>query len=171
MELVFGKNKTLFTSLGIDILAFAIIALAPALSHLSGIPLYYAEPFRIALFILLIYTPKKNALATVALLPLFSFFISAHPPLIKATLISFELLINAFIFYLLTNKKANVFLSAALSIVASKIIYYGLKLVVFEIFLNQGFSIGISLYVQAVVILITSFGVGILFNKKENKNI
>ncbi|MFA8342492.1 MAG: hypothetical protein ACEPO8_05915 [Rhodothermaceae bacterium] len=55
MELVFGKNKTLFTSLGIDILAFAIIALAPALSHLSGIPLYYAEPFRIALFILLIY--------------------------------------------------------------------------------------------------------------------
>lgn len=118
----------------IDFSLLLFIYLIPAISHLFAFPIYYLDPMRIALVIALIHTSKKNSFLIVLTLPIFSFFISAHPQIMKAFLLSGELLINLSLFFLLNVKIKNIFTSFLLSIIASKIIYYLIK----STFINYG---------------------------------
>ncbi len=111
----------------IDFSMLLFIYFLPALSHLFSFPVYYLDPMRIALVIGLIHTSKKNTYLIALTLPLFSFFISSHPQIVKSFLLSAELLVNISLFFLIKEKIKNIFTSLLLSIVISKVIYYLLK--------------------------------------------
>lgn len=119
-------SKTNVRSLVFDVFALAFIYLVPTLSHMLSIKLYLLEPMRLMLIFALVHTRKPNAYILAVTLPFFSYFISAHPVLIKSLLIAIELSVMVFVFYALVqrmHKLAAIFIS----IWASKLLYYGLK--------------------------------------------
>ncbi len=129
MEKVFGLSdfRANIKTYLIDFSILLFIYFLPALSHLFAFPIYYLDPMRIALVVALIHTSKKNTFLIALTLPLFSFFISSHPQIVKSLLLSAELLINLSLFFLFKEKIKNVFASLLLSIIISKVIYYLLK--------------------------------------------
>ena len=137
MEKALGINdiKSNIKTYLIDFSLLLMIYFLPALSHMFAFPVYYLDPMRIAMVIALIHTSKKNAYIIALTLPIFSFIISSHPQFLKSFLLSSELVINIFLFFLLKEKFKNVFTSLFISIIISKVIYYLLKFV----FLSVGF--------------------------------
>ena len=129
MEKAFGLSdfRANIKTYLIDFSILLFIYFLPALSHLFAFPIYYLDPMRIALVVALIHTSKKNTFLIALTLPLFSFFISSHPQIVKSLLLSAELLINLSLFFLFKEKIKNVFASLLLSILISKVIYYLLK--------------------------------------------
>ena len=129
MEKAFGLSdfRANIKTYLIDFSLLLFIYFLPALSHLFAFPIYYLDPMRIALVVALIHTSKKNTFLIALTLPLFSFFISSHPQIVKSLLLSAELLINLSLFFLFKEKIKNVFASLLLSIIISKVIYYLLK--------------------------------------------
>ena len=129
MEKAFGLSdfRANIKTYLIDFSLLLLIYFLPALSHLFAFPIYYLDPMRIALVVALIHTSKKNTFLIALTLPLFSFFISSHPQIVKSLLLSAELLINLSLFFLFKEKIKNVFASLLLSIIISKVIYYLLK--------------------------------------------
>ena len=119
-------SKTNVRALVFDVFALAFIYLIPTISHMLSIKLYLFEPMRLMLIFALVHTRKPNAYILAVTLPFFSYFISAHPVLIKSLLIAIELSVMVFVFYALVqrmHKLAAIFIS----IWASKLLYYGLK--------------------------------------------
>ncbi len=119
-----AKTKALI----FDVFALAIIYLIPAISHMLSIKLYLFEPMRLMLIFALVHTRRPNAYILALTLPLFSYFISAHPVLIKSLLIAVELTFMVFVFHLL-SERVHKFAAIFISIWASKLFYYGLKYV------------------------------------------
>lgn len=111
----------------LNIFALVFIYITPALSHLVQFPIYYFEPMRVFLIFTMVNLKKKNAYILALTLPLFSFVVSAHPTFLKMLLITFELSINVFLFYLIRDKIKNNFLTVLLSISISKLVYYLFK--------------------------------------------
>ena len=87
----------------LDIFALAFIYFVPSISHLLNLPIYYIEPMRLMLILALVHSSKQNAYILALTLPLFSFLVSAHPVLPKMFLISFELCLNVFLFFILVK--------------------------------------------------------------------
>ena len=119
-------SKTNVRALVFDVFALAFIYLIPTISHMLSIKLYLFEPMRLMLIFALVHTRKPNAYILAVTLPFFSYFISAHPVLIKSLLIAIGLSVMVFVFYALVqrmHKLAAIFIS----IWASKLLYYGLK--------------------------------------------
>ena len=121
-------SGTNIKALVFDIFAIAFIYMVPAISHMLSIKLYLLEPMRLMLIFALVHTKRPNAYILAVTLPFFSYFISAHPVLVKSLLIAIELSLMVFIFYFLVqriHKLAAIFAS----IWISKLLYYGLKYV------------------------------------------
>lgn len=116
-------------SLAWDFIALAIIYFIPALTHFFSFPLYYIEPMRIMVILAIAHTTKRNAYLLALTLPFFSLLISGHPVLYKSVLMSVELSVNVFLFYLISKKIENQFFSMLISIILSKTIYYVIKFV------------------------------------------
>ncbi|MEW6507984.1 MAG: hypothetical protein AB1432_09595 [Bacteroidota bacterium] len=159
-------SKTKLRTILIDLLAILFITLAPALSHMLALPIYMLEPMRIMLIISIVHTSRKNSYIIALLLPLFSFIISAHPSIIKAVLISSELLLNLFLFSILLNYFKNSFFAILSSIVLSKIFYYAVKFGMISFGLIEGELISTPIYLQLVVTILLSVYL-VLFYKKE----
>lgn len=153
-----------------DLIALSVITIVPALSHMIGIPLYLLEPMRVVLLISLFHTSKKNAFMLAFILPIFSLLISQHPSLPKTILIISELILNVWLFYLLTQKISNNFLSMFLSILISKLYYYIIKYVLISFGLLSGELVSTALYLQAIVgVAISFYSFIILKKRKEHK--
>ena len=56
-----------------DFIALSIIYLIPTLSHIFSFPVYYLDPMRLMVFLVIIHTNKKNSYIIAATLPLVSF--------------------------------------------------------------------------------------------------
>lgn len=149
--------KSNIKTYSIDFLLMLFIYLAPAISHLFAFPIYYLDPMRIALVVTLIYTTKKNSFLIALTLPLFSFFISSHPQIMKAFLLSAELLINLSLFFLLEKKIKNLFTAFLLSVIVSKIIYYIIKLSFINFGLIDDKLFSTPIYFQAGSAVVLSF--------------
>ena len=139
-----------------DLIALLAIYLVPAFSHLLGLPIYFLEPMRIMLILAIVHTSRKNAFLIALTLPLFSFLISAHPSLVKTSLITSELLLNVFLFFFLFEKLSNKTLSIFLSIIASKIFYYLFKFLLINSALISGDLILTPMYIQILMVLFLS---------------
>lgn len=140
----------------IDLLLISFIYFLPALSHMLAFPVYYLDPMRIALVITLAHTTKRNSFLIALTLPIFSFLISSHPQVIKSVLISAELLINIALFFYLSKKIKNEFISLSVSIIASKIFYYTAKYLLINAGMINDSLFSTPIYYQVIVVLVLS---------------
>ena len=154
----------------LDVIALALVYFLPALSHLSSIPLYIIEPFRLMIFVsLIVFNNKHNALILAVTLPLFSFAIAAHPLLAKSILISIEMVVNVLAYSMLIKRINKPFFAILISIVLSKVVYYLVKFGFISFGLLSMSLFSTSLLIQMVVIIVTASLFG-YFKKQENNN-
>ena len=139
-----------------DLIALIAIYLVPSISHLLGFPVYYLEPMRIMLILAIVHTSRKNSYLIALTLPLFSMIISAHPSLIKTSIITGELLLNAWLFFFLSEKFSSKTLSIFLSIIASKIFYYLVKFLLITSVLMNGELLSTPMYIQIIMLFVFS---------------
>jgi hypothetical protein len=151
-----------------DLMAIAAIYLIPSLSHLLNFPVYLFEPMRLVLILAVVHTSKANAFIIAVTLPLFSFLISLHPSLVKAGLITTELLLNVFLFFLLIKSFQNKFVVALFSILLSKVYYYAIKFLLLSLVLQNGNLFSTPIYIQIIMTLVFStYAYSMLRNKGE----
>lgn len=139
-----------------DLSALLLIYLVPTVSHLLSFPVYYLEPMRIMLILALAHTTRKNTYLIALTLPLFSMLISAHPSLMKTSLITAELLLNVWLFFFLSEKLSNKTLGIFWSIIASKIFYYLVKFLLITSVLMSGELISTPMYIQIIMLFVFS---------------
>ena len=139
-----------------DLLALLFIYLVPAISHLISFPVYYLEPMRIMLILAIVHTTRKNAYLITFTLPLFSLLISAHPSLIKTSLVTSELLLNVWLFFFISEKLSNKTFSIFLSIVVSKIFYYLIKFLLITSAVMVGDLISTPINIQILMLFVLS---------------
>ena len=139
-----------------DLIALLAIYLVPAVSHLLSFPVYYLEPMRIMLILAIVHTTRKNAYLIAFTLPLFSLLISAHPSLIKTSLVTGELLLNVWLFFFISEKLSNKTLSVFLSIIVSKIFYYLIKYLLITSAVMVGDLISTPIYIQIIMLFVLS---------------
>lgn len=147
--------------------AFLFIFLVPAISHLIMLPVYYIEPMRVMLILMLLHTTKSNAYIIALALPAFSFLLSGHPVPPKMLLITAELTLNVFLFYFLVNKIKSVPAAIIFSVIGSKVFYYLIKLVLINTAILSTGLIGIPIYMQIIMLLLfTGYAFIAIKNKK-----
>ncbi len=164
-------QKSTIISILIDLGAFAFIFLVPTISHLISLPVYLIEPMRLMLILSLVHTNKKNAYLIALTMPLFSYLLSGHPLLPKMILITFELSLNVFLFYLLMNMIKRTFPSILLSIVLSKVVYYLIKFIMIKMTILNSGLVSTPIYIQIITTLVFSSYLFIFFknNQKVSK--
>lgn len=149
-----------------DFIAFSFVLIVPAISHMTSFPLYKFEPMRLLLFFnLLILGEKKNAFVLSVALPLFSFLFSGHPFLPKAIVMSLELFVNVFVLFQLMNK-INTTLAVFLSIVLSKLCFYGLKYAIISLGWLNTTLIETDIIIQLIVALAISLAYTLFYKNK-----
>jgi hypothetical protein len=139
-----------------DLIALSFIYLIPTFSHIINFPIYYFDPMRLMLFLVIIHTDKKNSYLIAATLPLVSFLASSHPVFIKSLTMSVELLFNVWLFHEFSKLFKNKFIPASLSIIVSKIVYYVIKYFLVSATLISSNIISTPLYFQFAVLLLIS---------------
>lgn len=139
-----------------DLIALAAIYLVPTVSHLLNFPVYYLEPMRIMLILTIAHTSRKNAYLIALTLPVFSLLISAHPSLIKTSLISVELILNVWLFFFISQKLTNKFLCMFISIIVSKMSYYLIKIFLVNTSIISGDVVATPIYIQIIMLFILS---------------
>ena len=117
---------------------------------MAPFPLYLLDPMRIFLFAgYLLSRQNANAFLLALAMPLFSALVTGHPPFFKALLISVELVVNIFLLVQLIDRtKLHLALSLFLSMVASKLVYYGMKVIFIHSGLIDGELITTNLWLQ-----------------------
>ena len=158
-------SKSTIKSSIFDLFAIAAIYMVPTFSHLFALPIYFIEPMRLMLILAIAHTSKNNAYFLAATLPIFSFVVSAHPVFLKTLLISGELLVNVWLFFLLSEKIKNKFGAMVISIVISKMAYYAIKFTLLSFVLLQGSLISTPILIQMVTMFL--FGGYIFLNKNK----
>jgi hypothetical protein len=156
MDLILKKtNPAILKSALMDVAALAFIFLVPTFSHLFAFPLYFIEPMRIMVILAMVHTHRNNAFILAFSLPLFSFLVSGHPILIKAFIISIELIIMVGAFFLL-KKYIHNFAAIFSAIVISKLAYFALKYFAPLQALNYNSFFEFSLWIQLATTLVLS---------------
>ena len=141
----------------LDGLALLLAYFMPALAHLSSIPLYVIEPFRlVVLASLVLMNNKRNAFLLAGTLPFFSYAVATHPLLAKSFLMSVELIINVFVYTFLNKKIGRPFISLLLSIGISKFFYYLMKYCFISFGILSMSLVSTSILIQTIVAIITS---------------
>ena len=112
---------------------------------------------------LLVSKDWRNGLALALTLPLFSFAVSGHPVFPKFLLIAAELSVNVLLFVWLSRvfgrrfgSRVAVGAAAFLSILLSKVLYYGLKALVLTAGLMQSELVATALWAQLAVAVLLS---------------
>jgi hypothetical protein len=165
--LALSESKGNIKSIFLDIIALAFIYFVPAISHLFNFPVYLVEPMRIMLILSLAHSGRINNYAIALTLPLFSFLISSHPAVLKTALITIELGLNVFLFYYISGKIKNNFVSMLLSIVISKWAYYFLKYIFLQTGLMEGELVATPVIYQIVTTLLFSLYIYFILGRKD----
>jgi hypothetical protein len=162
------KSKSFIKSALFDLLALAFIYFIPTITHFFAFPLYYADPMRIVLILCLAHTSKNNSFLIALTLPVFSFIIASHPSMYKSMLIASELLLNLYIFFLISEKMKNVFGAMLISVLASKVFYYLAKYVFISAGLIDGELVTTPIWIQvAAALVFSAYAFVILRNRTE----
>jgi hypothetical protein len=145
----------------------AVVYFLPALVHLLQWPVYYLEPMRILVILALVHSSRSNALILALTLPIFSYFISAHPVLLKAALISGELVINVLLFDLLRKNIKPQAVAIFGAILGSKLLYYFAKYIFIKSALISSGLISTPLYWQLITSVIFTIYAWAILDKKS----
>lgn len=161
------KYRPAIRSALIDLTAVLLIYFTPALSHLINLPVYLIEPVRLMLILSIAHSSKTNTFILALTLPVFSHLISAHPVFLKTVLISFELLLFSFLFFELSKKFKNLFITMFVSITAGKLFYYLFKYLLINFGLIQSELISTPVLIQFIVSVIFSIYVSYTLNRNK----
>ena len=162
------KSKT-FIYLLTDLVIITAIYLLPSLSHITLIPFYLFEPMRLALVFCIINTNRKNSLIIALTLPILSLIISAHPVFAKSVLITGELTINVYLFYVIAKRLDNKFFVMLFSILAAKSFYYSGKLMFIGFGFLSGDLVSTPLWIQFLMMLL--FSLYAVFSVKNDQGV
>lgn len=150
-------SKEITKSIFLDVVLFVVAYFIPAITHLTNFPLYLMDPMRIMLFTCMYFSSnRKNVYFMAVMLPLFSYFVSGHPVVVKNVIMSIELLVNVVFLYKITDKGQSPFWACVISIVISKVLYYGLKLVAIFAGVLSTKLVDTTIFIQIIVTLIIS---------------
>lgn len=105
------------------------------------------------IIIAIVHTTKVNAYILAVLLPAVSYSFSNHPSVIKALILSGDLLLNIFLYYSLKKFKFNKFLLMSLCILAAKLAYYLAKYLLIQFSVMAGNLIATPLYIQFLIVI------------------
>lgn len=146
----------------LDVALLAVMCLVPAASHLLALPLYMLNPMLAVLLAgMLIGRDWRNSLVLAVLLPLVSFLVAGMPTAPKMLCMMAEMVAVAGLFTVLAKRWAT--LPAVLvAILAGKVVYYGLKMVV----MAPVMIIGTDWKVQVAAVLLWG-GLFALLYKRE----
>ncbi len=167
--LALEKNRVIIRNSTLDLLAVAFIYLVPTVSHLFSYPLYIFDPMRMMVILAISHSTKRNTFLLALTLPLISFMISGHPVLFKALLMTGELTLNIFLFYLLQKKFSSVFLSLFGSIIIAKVFYYAGKIFLVNFSLLKMDVVSTSILLQLIMALVFSTYVFVIWRNKGKK--
>lgn len=131
-------DRPVFKTITLNVLLCAGVLAIPSLSHATALPLYRFEPMRLLLFVAILTAGRRNALLMALWLPLLSLLTSGHPVFPKVVLIQGELVVNTWVFTEIFRRSDRFTLAAAVSIIASKSVYYTAKYVLIETALLSG---------------------------------
>ncbi len=159
------KQSNNITTILIDLSALAFIYLTPTISHVINLPVYFIEPMRLMIVLALVHTNKNNAYLLALTLPIFSFLISAHPVFPKMLLISFELFLNVFLFYLFSKKMKYILPAIFTSIIISKVVYYLIKYGMIHFTIIHSGLISTPILIQVTTTLAFSLYVYLIYRK------
>ena len=162
---MFAVRRSNYRHLLIDLAIFLSLFALPSIVHLFPFPLYLIEPMRIALFTgYLLSRNTGNAIFLALAIPMFSFFTTGHPIFFKSILISFELVLNIWLFIWLFHRfKLSPLLSMILAILTSKLAYYAMKYALLQLTLIHGSWVSTGIQSQLVVLIVLSALFGFLF--------
>lgn len=159
-------SKAITKLIFLDVALFVAAYFIPVITHLTGLPLYLMEPMRVMLFTFMCFSPnRKNVYFMAVMLPLFSYFVTGHPVIAKNVIMSIELLVNVVLFYKITDKGQNPFGACVVSIVISKVLYYGLKLLALFAGVLSTKLVDTTIFIQLIVTLIISLGLTIGYRR------
>jgi hypothetical protein len=161
------KSKETVRIILLDVAALLFIYFVPAISHMLKLPVYFIEPMRLALILALLHTTRRNAYVIALTLPIFSFLISAHPVLPKMLLITAELSLNVFLFYLFMKKMKSAPLAILLSIAGSKLFYYLVKFALINTAILATGLVGIPILMQVAMSLLFAGYAFLIFKKNK----
>jgi len=156
-------------SVCIDAIALAFIYFTPSIAHLFAFPVYMIEPMRLMVILSMAHSSPKNSYLLAMTLPLFSFIATSHPEFIKMLIITGELVFNVFLFYRLSARIKNTFLSMISAILISKALCYLMYLVIFSVAFVREESGTLFLVVQLITMILFSAYI-FFFWKKRSMN-
>lgn len=161
-----SKSET-FRSVIISSFALLLIYFTPALSHLLNFPLYLIEPMRLMLIVAMVHSNKQNAYLLAITLPLFSFAVSGHPVFYKMLLISAELTLNVWLYFIFLRVFKNNFTAMLTGIVISKAVYYLVKAVLISLAVTGPGLFSTPIWIQVLTTLIFSGYAFVILNRKK----
>jgi hypothetical protein len=167
--LALEKKKVLVKNSVLDLFAVAFIYLIPTVSHLFSYPFYIFDPMRMMLILAVAHSTKRNTFLLALSLPLISFIISAHPVFLKALLMTGELTINVFFFYLLQKKFSTTLLSMFASIIIAKVFYYAGKVLLVNFSFLKMDIVSTSILLQLIMASVFSVYVYLIWKNKTKK--
>jgi hypothetical protein len=156
-----------FNSIIINSAALLLVYFTPALSHLLNFPLYLIEPMRLMLIVAMVHSNRQNAFLLAISLPLFSFAASGHPVFYKMLLISAELTLNVWLYFMFLRIFKNSFTAMLSGIVLSKVVYYLIKALLISLAVTGPGLFSTPIWIQVLTTLIFSGYAFIILNKKK----
>ena len=153
----------LSSSLILDILAVLFIIFLGDISRSVSYPMYILDPMRMMVILAIAFTPRWNGWILALLLPFVSYFMGAHPHIMKASIMAVELLLNVWLFWFLFDKIKMSILAMLLSILFSKATYYLLKYICLQIGWLSGDLISTPLDIQIITTIAFSTFVFFIF--------
>ena len=152
----------------IDAALILLLCVTPAISHFFGVSYHYFEPMRIALFAgLLMVDDKRNGYVLAALLPLASLLISGMPTPPICALMVLELMLNVFLFHVITKVAKSAFVGMLTGIVISKIVFRLLKWAVISQGMMQTSELIANWQVQLIVAVVFAAVFAIVLRLKQ----
>lgn len=141
----------------IDLLAILFIVFMGDIVRAIGYPLYILDPMRVMVFLAIAFTFRWNAYLLAFLLPLVSFILGGHPYFLKTALMMVELVLNVWLFFFLLKHIGMPLMSALMSIIFTKAMYYLFK----YLFIKQLWISGDLLSTPLEMQIYTTFGISI----------
>lgn len=145
----------------LDTVLVTLACLVPAASHLFAVPLYVANPMLALLLAGMLFGRDwRNALVLAVLMPLVSCLLTGMPAAGKMVCMMAELATVATMFGVL-SRRWKVLPAVLVSVVAAKVVYYGLKAMV----LAPAVLVGTEWWMQLGAVVLWSGLFAMLYKK------
>lgn len=152
----------------IDIVLISLLCMTPAVAHLVGISYHYFEPMRIALFMgLLLVDDRKNGYLLAAILPISTMILSGMPTPTICALMVLELMLNIYLFHLVSSLTRSAFWGMFIGVIVSKVVYRLMKWSALSNEMFQASALIENWQLQLIMSVVLSVGFVVIYKLKQ----